>query len=168
METAIINNILSQIGPDETAKVLEKGMQVPIGEIRTWGNKKYQKTATGWKYLGKEGSKSDEQSKQGIEPEHQREFFQKFVSTLEKWNFPVHGYSIKKNKTGYTLKAIVPVDQSWIPISDTMENQEKKMKTVLDKHKEDLDKLNIKHKIDMVSGGRGTIDLVCYFKIKNE
>ena len=36
---------------------LEKG-RASVGEIRVWSGEKYQKTATGWKYLGKDGSGS--------------------------------------------------------------------------------------------------------------
>lgn len=98
--------------------------------------------------------------------ENQKKILEDFSEKLEDWGFPVHGVSIKKNKTGYSLRVTAPVDQNWIPVSDTMENQEKKMKVALEAHKDVLDKLNIKYKIDPVPGGRGTLDLACYFRIK--
>ena len=48
MENQVINNILNQIGPDQTAEMLEKGKKANIGEIRDWGGKKMQKTVNGW------------------------------------------------------------------------------------------------------------------------
>ena len=99
--------------------------------------------------------------------DNERESLKKFAKTLEDWGFPVHGWSIKKNKKGYGLKVTAPIDQKWIPESDTMENQEKKMRSVLDAHKEDLKKLGLEYSIDVVPGGRGTLDLACYFKLKS-
>lgn len=145
-------------------EVLEKA-RAAVGEIRTWSGQKYQKTATGWKYIGKAdgGAKPAAEKKEGNE----RESLKKFAETLEDWGFPVHGWSIKKNTKGYGLKVTAPIDQKWIPESDTMENQEKKMRSVLDAHKEDLKKLGLGYSIDVVPGGRGTLDLACYFKPKS-
>lgn len=46
-------------------EVLEKA-RAAVGEIRTWSGEKYQKTATGWKYIGKAdgGSKSSAEKKE--------------------------------------------------------------------------------------------------------
>lgn len=40
-------------------EILEKGKKAEIGEIRTWSGEKYQRTETGWKYLGKANEKSN-------------------------------------------------------------------------------------------------------------
>lgn len=42
---------------------LEKA-RAAVGEIRTWSGEKYQKTATGWKYLGKDGSGGSKEAKE--------------------------------------------------------------------------------------------------------
>lgn len=51
-----MDRICKSIGPDTTAEILEKGKRAEIGEVRTWGGYKYQKTASGWVPF-KEGSK---------------------------------------------------------------------------------------------------------------
>ena len=42
---------------------LEKA-RAAVGEIRVWSGEKYQKTATGWKYLGKDGSGGSKETKE--------------------------------------------------------------------------------------------------------
>lgn len=49
--------ILNSIEPDRTADILQKGKPAMIGEIRTWSDGKYRKTATGWEPV-KSGSES--------------------------------------------------------------------------------------------------------------
>lgn len=53
-KTNNILNIISQIGLDETADILEKGRPAQIGEIRDWHGIKYQKQPNGeWKLVKK-------------------------------------------------------------------------------------------------------------------
>lgn len=49
--------ILNSIEPDRTAEVIEKGKLAMVGEVRTWSDGKYRKTATGWEPV-KSGSES--------------------------------------------------------------------------------------------------------------
>ncbi len=151
---SIALSIADQVGYDGTADVLEKGRVAAMGEIREWNGIKYQKTPKGWTLVKKQEG-------------NERESLKKFAETLEDWGFPVHGWSIKKNKKGYGLKVTAPIDQKWIPESDTLENQERKMRSVLDSHEEDLKKMGLGYSIDVVPGGRGTLDLACYFKPKS-
>lgn len=51
--------ILNSIEPDRTAEVLEKGKPAMVGEIRTWSDGKYRKTATGWEPVKDGGNKSN-------------------------------------------------------------------------------------------------------------
>ena len=52
---------ISNIFPDSTADILEKGKAAAIGEIRTWSGKKYQKTANGWVPAKSETSKQSQE-----------------------------------------------------------------------------------------------------------
>lgn len=54
---------ISNIFPDSTAEILEKGKVAAIGEIRTWNGKKYQKTANGWVPAKSENPKQSEEQK---------------------------------------------------------------------------------------------------------
>lgn len=56
----VMDRICKSIGPDTTAEILEKGKRAEIGEVRTWGGYKYQKTASGWVPF-KEGSKQEKE-----------------------------------------------------------------------------------------------------------
>ena len=51
-----IDRLHKSIMPDTTAEILEKGKRAEIGEVRTWGGYKYQKTQNGWVPF-KEGTK---------------------------------------------------------------------------------------------------------------
>lgn len=56
-----MDRMCKSIGPDTTAEILEKGKRAEIGEVRTWGGYKYQKTASGWVPF-KESSKQVKES----------------------------------------------------------------------------------------------------------
>lgn len=56
-----MDRMCKSIGPDTTAEILEKGKRAEIGEVRTWGGYKYQKTASGWVPF-KEGSKQEKKT----------------------------------------------------------------------------------------------------------
>lgn len=50
---------LDNIFPDSTAEILQKGGKAAmVGEIRTWNDKKYQKTANGWRLVKSESASS--------------------------------------------------------------------------------------------------------------
>ncbi len=57
--------IISQIGFDETADVLEKGKRAQMGEIRIWNGVKYQKTPGGWVPVKGEGKGLQAEPKKG-------------------------------------------------------------------------------------------------------
>lgn len=59
-----MDRMCKSIGPDTTAEILEKGKRAEIGEVRTWGGYKYQKTASGWVPF-KEGSKQTSEEPKG-------------------------------------------------------------------------------------------------------
>lgn len=56
----VVKNILESVSPDQTADILCKGRKASIGEVRVWSGERYQKTSTGWKYLGKQPSAKQE------------------------------------------------------------------------------------------------------------
>ena len=95
-----------------------------------------------------------------------RKILESLGDKLEDWGFPIHGSSITRSKTGSRLKITFPVDQKWIEGSDSYENLESKMQSVLDDHKKELDEMGAHYKFDIVPGGRGTLDIACYFRIK--
>ena len=95
-----------------------------------------------------------------------KQTLQSLKEKLEDWNVPIHGNIMTRSKTGHRLKITFPVDQKWIEGSDSYENLESKMKSVLDEHKKELDEMGVRYKFDIVPGGRGTEDIACYFRIK--
>lgn len=72
---------ISNIFPDSTAELLEKGKSAAIGEIRTWSGKKYQKTANGWVPV-KAGNSNGPQEKEDGEKSSNRaeELYMKLYS----------------------------------------------------------------------------------------
>jgi len=152
-------SISSQLSFDETAEILEKGKKAAIGEIRDWKGVKMQKTVQGWEPV-------KQQSKESIKLPDEKKSLESLGNKLKEWEFPVHGSSITRSKRGSRLKITFPVDQKWIEGSDSYENLESKMQSVLDDHKKELDEMSINYKFDVVPGGRGTEDIACYFRIK--
>lgn len=51
---------IDNIFPDSTAEILKGGKPAALGEIRTFGNKKYQKTSNGWRPVPKKESVAKE------------------------------------------------------------------------------------------------------------
>ena len=60
-------------------EVLEKA-RAAVGEIRTWSGEKYQKTATGWKYIGK----ADGSSKPAAEKKEEKPYDKAWPESLDK------------------------------------------------------------------------------------
>lgn len=61
-----MGKVFSSIVGDRYARLLEsfeKGKRASIGEIRTWSGEKYQRTETGWKYLGKDTKSAESEEK---------------------------------------------------------------------------------------------------------
>ena len=59
------NEVFTSIAGDRFDRMLEsfqKGRSASIGEVRVWGGEKFQKTQTGWKYIGKETREKKEPS----------------------------------------------------------------------------------------------------------
>ena len=57
------NEVFVSLAGDRFDRMLDsfqKGRGAAVGEIRTWSGEKYQKTATGWKYIGKGETKTKE------------------------------------------------------------------------------------------------------------
>lgn len=73
-----MDRMCKSIGPDTTAEILEKGKRAEIGEVRTWGGYKYQKTASGWVPF-KESSKSTPAPKSEDEQELTKLGFKKYI-----------------------------------------------------------------------------------------
>lgn len=72
---------ISNIFPDSTAEILEKGKAAAIGEIRTWNGKKYQKTANGWMPAKSETSRqSGEQKDESGSDKRSEELHEKLYS----------------------------------------------------------------------------------------
>ena len=59
----VAKNIVNQISPDQTADKLMKGRTAQIGETRVWSGEKYVKTSTGWKYVGKDKTAKQNQTR---------------------------------------------------------------------------------------------------------
>lgn len=64
-------NILNNVGPDSTAEYIEKGKRGQIGEIRTWSDGKYRKTASGWEPV-KESLQASSEEKVDLKEEVKR------------------------------------------------------------------------------------------------
>ena len=77
-----MDRMCKSIGPDTTAEILEKGKKAEVGEVRTWGGYKYQKTASGWVPF-KEGSKSTPTPKGEDEQELTKLGFKKYIGSGE-------------------------------------------------------------------------------------
>lgn len=60
-------------------EVLEKA-RAAVGEIRTWSGEKYQKTATGWKYIGK----ADGSAKSAVEKKEEKPYDKAWPESLDK------------------------------------------------------------------------------------
>lgn len=77
-------------------EVLEKA-RAAVGEIRTWSGEKYQKTATGWKYIGKaDGGAKPSSKKSPSELET--------ISEVEDYAKSISGVTFKSVKSGWNDK----------------------------------------------------------------
>ena len=106
----------SFINQDQTAcdalflDELEKGKRAQIGEIRTWGGKKYQKTTNGWQSV-KEGAHNG-RSKE--EPEEKKPSALK----TDAWNQNISADQLPEKYKGLTKRALENLKESNFIISD--------------------------------------------------
>lgn len=104
----------SFINQDQTAgdalflDELEKGRKAQLGEIRTWGGKKYQKTAAGWKSVKTGGSSTSKQKEQGGENKLK----------TDAWNQNISVDQLPEKYKGFTKKALENLKESNFTISD--------------------------------------------------